>query len=92
MPSRDNLSEAHTKATLDRVILAPRQPDPAWTRKVPSGRDGRQWHLSAVWDMVLEFRGVQGTLSLSFPCPIVLTGDATCPRVRSWWARLPTGL
>ena len=73
-PSRDALGEAHTDPPLDRVTLAARQPDPAWIQQVPSGPDGRQRHLSAVWDMELESRGVQGTLRISFPCPIVLRG------------------
>ena len=92
MPSCDDLGEAHTEPPLDRVTLAARQPDPAWTQKVPPGPDGRQRHLSAVWDMVLESRGVQSTLRISFTCPIVVRGDPTCPRGRSWWACLPTGL
>ena len=58
-PSRDELGEAHTDPPLDRVTLAARQPDPAWTQQVPPGPDGRQRHLSAVWDMELESRGVQ---------------------------------
>ena len=64
---------------LDRVTLAPRQPDPAWTQKVPPGPDGRQRHLSAVWDMALEARGVQGILRISFPCPIVVMGGSNLP-------------
>ena len=73
-PSRDELGDAHNDPPLDRVTLAARQPDPAWTQQVPSGPDGRQRHLSAVWDMELESRGVQGSLRISFPCPIVLRG------------------
>ena len=92
MPYLDDLGEPHTNPPLDRVTLAPWQPDPAWTQKVPPGPDGRQRHLSAVWDMVLESRGLAGTLRISFPCPIVVTGGSTCPRGRSWWACLPTGL
>ena len=64
---------------LDRVTLAPRQPDPAWTQKVPPGPDGRQRHISAVWDMVLESRGGQGTLGISFPCPIVVMRGSNLP-------------
>ena len=79
MPSRDDLGEAHTDPPLDRVTLAARQPDPAWTQKVPPGPDGRQRHLTAVWDMVLESRGVQGTFRISFPCPIVVTGGPNLP-------------
>ena len=41
--------------------------------------DGRQRHLSAVWDMALEARGVQGTLRISFPCPIVVLGGSNLP-------------
>ena len=92
MPSRDDLGEAHTEPPLDRATLAARQPDRAGTQKVPPGPDGRQRHLSAVWDMVLESRGLQGTLRISFPFPIVVTGGPTCPRGRSSWACLPTGL
>ena len=79
MPSRRDLGTAHTEPPLDRVTLAPRQPDPAWTQKVPPGPDGRQRHLSAVWYMVLESRGVQGTLRISFPCPIVVMGGSNLP-------------
>ena len=78
-PSRDELGEAHTDPPLDRVTLAARQPDPAWTPQVPPGPDGRQRHLCAVWDMELESRGVQGTLRISFPCPIVLRGGSNLP-------------
>ena len=61
---------------------------------MPPGPDGWQRHLSAVWDIVLESRGVQGTLRISFPCLIVVRGGggATCVRGKSWWACLPTGL
>ena len=79
MASRDDLGEAHTGPPLDQVRLAPRQPDPARTQKVPPGPDGRQRHLSAVWDMVLESRGVQGTFHISSPCPIVVTGGSNLP-------------
>ena len=78
-PSRDELGDAHNDPPLDRVTLATRQPDPAWTQQVPPGPDGRQRHLSAVWDMVLESRGVQGTFRISFPCPIVVRGGANLP-------------
>ena len=64
---------------MDRVTLAARQPDPAWTPQVPLGPDGRQRHLTAVWDMVLESRGVQGTFRISFPCPIVVRGGPNLP-------------
>ena len=79
MPSPDDLGVAHTDPPLDRVTLAARQPDPAWTQKVPPGPDGRHRHLTAVWDMVLESRGVQGTFRISFPCPIVVTGGPNLP-------------
>ena len=46
---------------------------------MPPGPDGRQQHLSAVWDMVLESRGMQGTFRISFPCPIVVRGGANLP-------------
>ena len=78
-PSRDELGDAHNDPPLDRVTLAARQSDPAWTQQVPPGPDGRQRHLSAVWDMVLESRGVQGTLCISFPCPIVVRGGGNMP-------------
>ena len=78
-PSRDELGDAHNDPPLDRVTLAARQPDPAWTQQVPSGPDGRQRHLSAVWDMELESRGVQGTIRISFPCPIVVRGGSNMP-------------
>ena len=77
--SRDKLGDAHNDPPLDRVTLAARQPDPAWTQQVPPGPDRRQRHLSAGWDMVLESRGVQGTLRISFPCPIVVRGGGNLP-------------
>ena len=76
MPSREDLGTAHTEPPVDGVTLAPRQPDPPWTQKVPPGPDGRQQHLSAVWDMVLESRGMQRTLRISFPSPIVVMGGS----------------
>ena len=94
-PSRDELGEAHTDPPLDRVTLAARQPDPAWTQQVPPGPDGRQRHLRAVWDMELESRGVQGTLRISFPYPIVLRGGSNLPAgqelVRMFAYRLVSG-
>ena len=79
MPSREDLGTAHTEPPLDQVTLAPRQLDSARTQKVPPGPDGRQRHLCAVWDMVLESRGVQGTLRISFPCPIAVMGGSNLP-------------
>ena len=73
------LARGPHRALPDRVTLAPRQPDPALTQKVPPGPHGRQRHLSAVWDMVLESPGVQGTLRISFPCPIVVTRGSILP-------------
>ena len=79
MPSREDLGTAHLDPPLDRVTLAPKQMDPAWTQKVPPWPDGRQRHLSAVWDLALEARGVQGTLRISFPCPNVVMGGSNLP-------------
>ena len=103
MRSREDLATAHTEPPLDRVTLAHRQPDPAWTQNVPHGPDGRQRHLSAVWDMVLESRGVQGTLRIHFPCPIVVMGGSNLPegqelvglfayRLASGHSRVQTGV
>ena len=52
----------------------------------------RMRHLTAVWDLAVEAHGVQPYLRISFPCPLVIRGVPTCPRGRSWWACLPTGL
>ena len=79
MPSREDLGTAHINPPLDRVTLAPRQPDPAWTQKVTPEPDGRQRHVSAVWDMALEAQGMQGTLRISFACPIVVMGGSNLP-------------
>ena len=79
MPSREDLGTTHLDLLLVQVTLAPRQPDPAWTQRVASGPDGRQRHVSAVWDLALEARGVQGALRISFPCPIVVTGGSHLP-------------
>ena len=76
MPSREDLGTPHLEPPLVRVTLAPRQPDPAWTQRVAPGPDRRQRHLSAVWDLPLEARGVQGVLRISFPCPIVVMGGS----------------
>ena len=81
MPCREELGTAHLDPPLDPVTHASRQPDPAWTKKVPPGPDGRQRHLFAVWYMVLESRGVQGSLRISFPCPIVVMGGSNLPEV-----------
>ena len=78
-PSRDELGDAHNEPPLDRVTLAARQQDPVWTQQVLPGPARRQRHLSAVWAMELESRGVQGTLRIPFPCPIVLRGGSNLP-------------
>ena len=80
MPSCEDLGTAHLSPCLDRVTLTYGQPDPAGTQKVPPRPGGRQQHLSAVWDMVLESRGVQGTLRISFPCFIVVMGGSILPK------------
>ena len=46
---------------------------------VAPGPDGRQRHLSAVWDLALEGRGVHAALRISFPCPIVVMGGSNLP-------------
>ena len=46
---------------------------------MPPGPDRRQRHFSTMWDMVLESQGVQGTLRISVPCPIVVTGGSNLP-------------
>ena len=79
MPSRDELGKAHTEPPLARVTFAARQPDPAWTQQVPPGPDGRQRHLSAVWDMVLESRGGAGHLPHLLPLPHCGQGGPNVP-------------
>ena len=54
MPSRVYLDAAHLDARLARVTLAPRKPDEAWQQRVAPGPDGRQQHLSTVWDLSME--------------------------------------
>ena len=90
--SREDLGTAHTEPPLDRVTLAPRQPDPAWTQKVPPGPDGRQRHLSAVWDMVLESRGCRAPSASPTPAPLWSWGVPPYRRGKSCWACLPTSL
>ena len=51
-----------------------------WTQRVAPGPDGRQRHLSAVWDLALEGRGLQGALCISFPCPIGVMGGSHLPK------------
>ena len=79
MPSREDLGTNHLDPSLNRVTLAPRQ-HPAWKQRVAPRPDGRQLHLCAVWDLALEARGVQGTLCISFPCPIVVMGGSNLPQ------------
>ena len=79
MPSREDLGTAHLDPSLVRVTLGPRQPDPAWTQRVATGPDGRQRHLSAVWDLALQAQGVQGAVCISFPCPIVVMRGSHLP-------------
>ena len=79
MPSHEDLGNAHLNPPLERVNLAPKQPDPAKTQKVPPRPNWRQRHLFALWDMALEAQGVQGTLRISFPCPIVVMGGSNLP-------------
>ena len=55
---------------LARVTLAATQPDPAWTRRVASGPDGRQRHLSAVWDLAFEAPGVGPTSASTSRAPL----------------------
>ena len=93
MPSCDELGEAHTDPPPWTGSPWPPgsriRPGPSRCRPGPMG--GKR-HLTAVWDMVLESRGMHGTFRISFPCLIVVRGVPTCPRGRSWWACLPTGL
>ena len=80
MPSREDLGTDHLDPPLQRVTLAPRQPELAWTQSMPPGPDGRQQHISAVWDMDLESRGMPGIRRISFPCPIVVAGGSHLPK------------
>ena len=52
-----------------------------WSATYASVKVGslRGLSLFAVWDMVLEPGGVQGSLRISFPCPIVVTGGSNLP-------------
>ena len=75
MPSREDLGTP----PLAWVILAARQPDPAWTQRVAPGPNERQRHVSAVWDLALEARGVQAALRISFPCPSVVMAGSNLP-------------
>ena len=67
MPSREDLGTAHLDPPLARVTLVARQPDPAWQQRVVPGPNGRQQHLSAMWDLALEAEGVQADLRISVP-------------------------
>ena len=80
MPSHEDLGTANLHPPrLARVILAAKQPDLAWTQRVLGGPDGRRRHLSAVWDLALEARGVQAALRISFPWPIVVMEGSNLP-------------
>ena len=93
MPSRDDLGEAHT-APPPGLGHPGRKAAGSGLDPTGAARARRAAAaITAVWDTVLESRGVQGTFRISFPCPIVVRGGgATCPRGRSSWACLPTGL
>ena len=57
----------------------PGQPEPTWQHRVAPGPDGRQRHLSAVWDLAVEAQGVQADLRTPFPCPLVIRGGSNMP-------------
>ena len=79
MPLREDLGTAHLDPPLARVTLAARQPEPAWQQRVTPRPDGRQQHLSAVWDLAVEAHGVQADLRIPFPCPFVIRGGFNLP-------------
>ena len=89
-PSRDELGDAHNDPPLDRVTLAARQPDTAWTQQVPPGPDGRQQVQCGTW--CWSRGGCRAPSTSPFPAPLWSGGGPTCLRGRSWWACLPTGL
>ena len=80
-PSCEDLGTAHLAPPppLARVTLAARQPDPGWTQRVAPGPGRRLRHLSALWDLGLEARGVHADLRISFPWPIVIQGGSNLP-------------
>ena len=61
------------------VTLSARQPDPAQQQRVASGRDKRQRHLSAVWDLAMEAQGVKAFLRIIIPYPLVIKGCSNLP-------------
>ena len=79
MPSREDLGTAHIEPPPGRGHPGPEAAGSGLDAEGAAGPDGGQRHLSAVWDMVLESRGVQGTLRISFPRPIVVMGGSNLP-------------
>ena len=59
---------------------------------MPPGPHRRQPYLSALGDIALEARGVQGTLRISFPCPIVVMGGFNLPEGQELVGRFAYGL
>ena len=85
MPSREDLGTARVDPPPPPVpgSPSPTQPDPAWTHKVALGRDGRQRHLSAVWDLPWKPRGCRPTSASPSPSPLRSKVVPTCPIGRS---------
>ena len=80
MPSHEDSGTAHLDPPpLARVTLAARRPEPAWRQRVAHGPDGRQRHLSAVWELALEAQRVHADRRIPFPCPLVIRGDSNLP-------------
>ena len=73
------LDRRASRSRLAASTLAARQPDPAWTQRVAPGPNGRQRHLSAVWDLALEARGVSAGFRVSFPYPLGVAGGSNLP-------------
>ena len=79
MPSRKDLGAAHTNPPLARVTLAARQLDPAWQHKVAPGPNGRQKHVSAMWEVAVEWSGgPRGARSTPHPVPLPHFGEGGC--------------
>ena len=68
MPSREDLGIAHLDSPPAGVTLAARQQESEQT--CAPGPDGRQKHLTAVWELAVEAQGGQADLRNPFPYPL----------------------
>ena len=78
-PSRDELGEAHNDPPLDRVTLAARQPDPAWTQQVRPGPMGGSGISVPCGTWCWSRGGCRAPSASPSPAPLWSGGGANLP-------------